>query len=375
MKRECWGARVVLRGVVLGLLWSACSRAPAPEPSADAGASRRALLSPTSGLPVPLRAADQPRPAGAEPNLTVLPWAAFRAAASYTFDDGQPSHIEHWPELKASGAHLTFYVTTGHREREQGFDVTWRDVVASGSEVGNHTVDHCYFHGKSCGVEGKRMLWPRSRELDDASAYLKATTGQREVWTAATPYGDAAWTVETASRFLLTRGTLSGIAGDGMVAPKDASDPQNLPCLIAQEGASAAVLTRQLELARSRGKWAILTFHSLAPTRSAWFAPVDIRSVTDSIAYAQRLGDVWLDSVVQVGAYWLAEKIVSEATPERHGSEQRWSWRVPAYFPPGRYLRVRVGGGTLRQNARELTWDAHGYYEVAFDAGSLTWSP
>jgi hypothetical protein len=35
-------------------------------------------------------------------------------------------------------------------------------------------------------------------------------------------------------------------------------------------------------------------------------------------------------------------------------------------------VRVTVDGGTVKQCGSELTWDPHGYYEVALDAGSLT---
>ena len=87
---------------------------------------------------------------------------------------------------------MTFYVTTAYRDSEPGFDATWKDVAASGSEVGNHTVDHCYYSGASCGVNGKTILSPKGRELDDANSYIERTTGQADVWTAATPFGDSA---------------------------------------------------------------------------------------------------------------------------------------------------------------------------------------
>ena len=48
---------------------------------------------------------------------------------------------------------------------------------------------------------------------------------------------------------------------------------------------------------------------------------------------------------------------------------------LPPHFPPGHFVRVTVGGGSLQQGGHTLTWDGHGYYEVALDAGSLTWSP
>jgi peptidoglycan/xylan/chitin deacetylase (PgdA/CDA1 family) len=334
----------------------------------DAGSAR-------STLPVPPGAADKPRPSGAVANLRVLSWAGFAGAASYTFDDGQPSHLEHWPAIKATQARVTFYVTTAYRDISKGFDATWKDVVASGSEVGNHTVNHCYYSGKSCGVDGKTILTPKSRELTECNDYLTKTAGQSDVWTAATPFGDADWAVETKSRFLLTRGTIAGVGGDGMVAPRDNNDPQNLPTVVVQQGQGAADFNKATDAARDRHKWAILLFHSIAPSKSEWFATVAIGAITGSIVHAQQLGDLWLDSVVHVGAYWLAEKLVSNAKPQVGSGGEQWTWQVPAHFPKGQFLRVKVDGGTLRQNGQPLQWDGHGYYEVALDVGELSWSP
>jgi hypothetical protein len=38
-------------------------------------------------------------------------------------------------------------------------------------------------------------------------------------------------------------------------------------------------------------------------------------------------------------------------------------------------LRITVAGGTPSQSGRALTWNDHGYYEIALDAGSLTLGP
>ena len=50
-------------------------------------------------------------------------------------------------------------------------------------------------------------------------------------------------------------------------------------------------------------------------------------------------------------------------------------FRSPDHFPRGRFLRVRVDGGTLRQLQGPLVWNRHGYYEVSLDAGLLVLSP
>src|SRR5512138_621693 len=56
----------------------------------------------TCGLPETRNTAVR-RPAGTPANLTVLDWAGFDAAVSWSYDDGQASHIEHYAALQATG--------------------------------------------------------------------------------------------------------------------------------------------------------------------------------------------------------------------------------------------------------------------------------
>ncbi len=113
----------------------------------------------------------------------------------------------------------------------------------------------------------------------------------------------------------------------------------------------------------------------MTPTTANWYAPIDVSVVTGSVGHGQGLGDVWIDTMVNVGAYWRAQKVVAAVTPTPSGSSQTWTWTLPANFPPGKFLRVTVDGGKPSQNGVALDWDSHGYYEVALDAGSLTLSP
>ena len=78
---------------------------------------------------------------------------------------------------------------------------------------------------------------------------------------------------------------------------------------------------------------------------------------------------------MNVGAYWRARKLVSGLTPATAGNDRTWTWTLPDHFPPGRFLRVKVDGGTLTQGATTLPWNDHGYYEVALDAKTLTLGP
>ncbi len=311
-----------------------------------------------SGLPVPPGDANVPKPAGNAANLKVVSWAGFKAAVTYTFDDSQPSQFEHWPELKAAGAPVSYFITTSANYITD-YDKILKEVVSVGGELGNHTVNHCNFDLTNCTAP----LASPEAELDGCTKYITETLGQPDTLTIAYPYGDGGWANASKTRFFLGRGT-----GGGMVAPGDNTDPFSLPVVAAVGGESADVFNGHIDDAQSQGRWAIFMFHSLGPTANAWYATVETSAVTGSIEHAKSLSDVWIDTMANVGAYWLGQKLLTGAGPS-------WTWTLPAHFPTGKFLRVTVDGGTLKQGDETLAWDAHGYYEVALDAGTLSWSP
>jgi hypothetical protein len=314
-----------------------------------------------SGLPTP-PGGDVPKPAGNEANLKVVAWAGFKGAVTYTFDDSQPSQFEHWPELKATGVPVTYFITTSANYITD-YDKILKEVVAAGGELGNHTVNHCNFNLTGCNTH----LATAEAELDECSDYITTKLEQPDTLTIAYPYGDTGYEDASKTRFFLGRGVGGGVGG-GMLSPGDANDPFNLPIIAAAGGEEAAVFSGHVDTARSGGKWVIFLFHSLAPTAAQYYATLDIGAVTGSIEHAKSLSDVWIDTMANVGAYWLGQKLVTGAGPT-------WSWTLPTHFPSGKYLRVTVDGGDLKQGDTTLTWDPHGYYEVALDAGSLSWSP
>jgi hypothetical protein len=266
---------------------------------------------------------------------------------------------------------MTFFITSGGSSATAGIDATFTQAVHDGHEMGNHSVHHCHADLTLCGNGTATSL---AAELDDCTSYITGHFGQADVWTAASPYGDTGYDTPDAARFFLNRGVFSGT-----IAPRDNTDPFNLPCHAAIDNETAASFNGVIDAAHTAGRWVIMLVHTLTPTTAIWYAPIDISTVTDSVAHAQSLGDVWIDSMMNVGAYWRAQKIVSAAIPTVDGagatSTQTWSWTLPAHFPTGKYLRVTVDGGTLTQGGAAIPWDGHGYYEVALDAGSVTLSP
>src|SRR3954469_25980393 len=331
--------------------------------SSDGGLTRA-----PSGLPEP-PTSGVAQPSGTAGDLTVLPWAGFKSAVSWTFDDSQPSQIAHYAELAAVGIPMTFYISSGNSS-ESGYDATWTQAVADGSEIGNHTVHHCHADLSGCSFGAATTL---AQELEGCTSYIaQHYAPQATAWTAASPFGDTGYDSADMSRFLVNRGVGGGTIGAGA---SDTTDPFNLPIYLAQPADTALNFSNQIDAAHTAGKWLILLVHTINPTSDNWYNPVAVTDVTGGMSHGKGLPDVWNDSVVDVAAYWRAEKMFSALTPAPAGGGSTWTWTLPANFPPGKYLRVTVAGGTLTQGATTLAWDTHGFYEVALDAGTLTVSP
>jgi peptidoglycan/xylan/chitin deacetylase (PgdA/CDA1 family) len=335
-------------------------------------------LPPRSGLP-PSGPGGAPRPAGPTGELTVLDWAGFRAAVSYTFDDSQPSQVEHYDELQTAGVRMTFYVNGEMARRQVEF---WRRVAADGHELGNHTARHCHVSRgddpvlTSCSFGTLPPDATADSEIDEVTELITGTLGQLGVWTMASPYADASWDAHAARRFLANRS-----AGPSLVAPCDDTDPFHLPAF--QPGPpqhdgippTQAALDAVVDEARARGRWAILLFHSVGPTAHDWYGVTDVREILGSVAHVRAAGDVWADSLVNVAAYWRAQKLFAGLTPAVEEGRTTWRWTLPHAFPHGKFLRVKVRGGRLAQGGVEVPWDEHGYYEIALDAGELVLAP
>lgn len=321
-----------------------------------------------SGLPYPETSGGS-HPSGTPGTLTVLNWAGFDAAVSYTFDDGQPSQVAHYAELEAQGVPMTFYICEGWSGTSGNFVAVWAQAASDGNEIGNHTVNHPHSDLSDTGI-GSGPLASQSLEISQNADYITKTISHKPVWSFAAPYGDRGWAPYAADFYFVDRGVAYGT-----IAPMDSTDPMNLPVYMVNGGESEKVLNAEIDAARSGGKWLIFLFHALLPTSQNWYAGVDVANVTGSMYHARAAKDTWIDALYKVAAYWMGQKILSQAVPTVSGSDYVWRWTLPPHFPTGMYLRVTVSGGTVSQNGSALPWDSHGFYEIALDAGSLTVSP
>jgi peptidoglycan/xylan/chitin deacetylase (PgdA/CDA1 family) len=341
----CAAAGCIVRGGPLPA--STTAAAPAP------GATPAPIVRGRSGLPVP-PGGGVPRPNGAPGAVTVLDWAGFRAAVSYTFDDTNSSQIQHYAELQALGVPMTFYLITG--KTPEFSDPTWARAVQDGHEIGSHSRRHAHT--------------ATDADLDASNADLRETLGIT-AYTMAAPYGDGSYMPFAASRYLINRGVVNG-----QIAPNDDTDPYDIFCYVPPAGAKAEALNAQIDAVRDARRWATVLVHGFTGGTDAAYQPIAIAEFITSVNHAKSFGDLWIDSVVNVGAYWRAQKLFAGITPTAEGNSKTWTWHLPPHFPPGKVLRVKIDGGTLTQpGGRPLAWDEHGYYEVALDAGSLTLSP
>lgn len=295
-----------------------------------------------------------PKPSGAVGGLQVLNWAGFRAAITYTFDDANTSQISNYPALQALAVPFTFYLWTN---RPGAAHQIWKQAVTDGHELGNHTRSH--MQGSSEGL---------AEDTDAAELFIQNTFGVA-AYTMAAPYGASQYIDIARTRYLLNRSV-----ADALILNNGSTDRLSLPTVIPPEAASADELNRHIDAARTNGAWKSLLIHGFTGDGSA-YQPVDFTTFVESVEYAKSLGDVWIGTVLDVGAYWVAQQVIRETTPVVSGDSQTWHWVLPQPFPPNRKVRVTVTGGTLAQGGIPLVWDDHGYYEVELDAGQLTLSP
>lgn len=304
-----------------------------------------------SHLPVPPGASNVPKPSGTPGNITVLNWAGFKAAVTYSFDDSNSSQISHYPtDLKPLGVPFTFYMWTGKSEASNAI---WATALKDGHEIANHTQSH-----QSAGT---------AADVDAATQFIMQKYGV-QAWTMAAPNGAAVYTDLAKPRFMINRGV-----SDKVIMPNDNSDPFTLPTYIPDPKNLA--FNSEVDAARTAGGWRTMCVHGFTGGSDGAYMPVPIEQFVAGVQHAKELGDVWIDTMTNVGAYWLGQKAFSSATTSTAGSDKTWTWKLPAHFPPGHYLRVKVDGGTLKQGGSALTWDSHGYYEIALDALSVTLSP
>ena len=234
-----------------------------------------------------------------------------RVAVSLSFDDARASQVDVGLDvINPTGVKVTFYVTTDSDALHSRL-AGWKRALASGHEIGNHTVNHpCTgnfpwsFHNALENYTLEQM----SRQLDDSNAQIQQILGVRVV-TFAYPCGQKfvgrgpelkSYVPLIGQKFLVGRGYMDEYYNDPVF------------CDLAQAGGTAFDETDYIDMVKHINK---------AAEQSGWviFVGHDIGhkafQVTDTIALAalcrymqDSANGVWVDTVKNIGEYVVKQR-------------------------------------------------------------------
>lgn len=225
-----------------------------------------------------------------------------RAALSITFDD---SRVSQWkkgiPLLDEYDIKSTFYVMPQVIEKHIA---EWQAVLASGHEIGNHTVTHpcsgnfSFARDKALEEYSLEKMEKELENANDAIKVLLSVTPQ----TFAYPCGQTfVGRGENTKSYvpLVAKHFLAGRGFNG----ESANDPTfcDLSQLIGMSGdiQDFAFLERHLDKTLADGNWLILAAHDVGTERQSISESV-LRSIGE---YTRTRPELWTDTVANVASY------------------------------------------------------------------------
>jgi peptidoglycan/xylan/chitin deacetylase (PgdA/CDA1 family) len=297
------------------------------------------------------------------PPVKVLPWNGHKAAASLTFDDALPVHLDvAAPALKERHLRGTFFLIVSRTTRLED----WKRVQFDGNEIGNHSVSH----------EDPNSLTAEQaeRQISDAKDFFTANLGVTPE-TYAYPY--AMLTAQARDKALqysfLARGWQSApntpylTLGCGL-------DWFNVPSLATNAETSPADVKSWVDTDLGRGAWVVLQIHGIGTNTGFNPVPPDtFLALLNEVQHAQEKSDLWVAPFGEVGAYWRATDIFEQSSFESEKRGGTYHWNIPSNFPAGVILKIRaLTSVRLYQHGEQLKAAKAGFFLVSFDSKSLT---
>lgn len=229
-----------------------------------------------------------------------------RMALSLSFDDARVSNVEHGiPLLNELGLQATFFVLPRAVEKELD---RWRDAVAKGHEMGNHSLTHpcsgnLIYHSDRSVLEAFTLERMRE-ELVEANAQIETLLGVKPVVYAypcgQTFVGRGKDTVSfvplVAELFLAGRGWL-----DERPYHVERGDMAQLTG-VKMDGETMESLKPMFDLAQKEGRWLILAGHDTDKPEST--LNTDGQFLRDLAAYAKDPANgVWIAPIGTIAQY------------------------------------------------------------------------
>src|SRR5215470_15064045 len=227
-----------------------------------------------------------------------------KAAVSLTFDDARPSQVDTGLSLfKKKGVKVTFFVQPSRvQERLEG----WKQVVADGHEIGNHSLTHpCtgnYAFSRENALEDYDLA-RMAQQLDDANQEIQKQLGVI-ARTFAYPCGQKfvgrgkgvkSYVPLVAERFVAGRGYLDEAANDPLF------------CDLAQalgtgfDETDFSHMKTIVDEAIRQGRWVIFVGHEIGERA---YQTTDIKALETLCDYLKNSETgVWLGTVEEIAGY------------------------------------------------------------------------
>jgi len=232
----------------------------------------------------------------------IATWSGFRkGAASFTFDDGAPSHIaDAAPLFEQYGYRATFYLVTNWNPDWSGF----QDMADKGHEIGSHSKTH-----------GQNM----SGEEASSKGIIQSNIQQKYGCTSvAYPNCNVPNTEAVLQNYIAGRICNGSWAGMADIMGKDGpSDWCKVPALMT--GANGTIsntndFTSKLQNAINSGGWVVfLTFGFIGKNNgNATYSPTDITAIAGALKWAnENDDDIWVAPLRDVVMYCKERKAAS----------------------------------------------------------------
>lgn len=237
----------------------------------------------------------------------------YRAAVSLSFDDARRSQVDLGLDvIDQLGVRATFYVLPdGVNQDRRG----WRDVVAAGHEIGNHTARH------PCTAN---FDWSRHHAIEDLELEdMAAEIADADTWIAETLGVETRTFAYPCGHTFVGRGrdtqSFVPLVADRFVAGRTFNDVAlNSPvhCDLAQVSAMCSdelafdQLHPVLESTLDQGAWLVLGGHEIGHGRAA--ETTEYATLAGIVEWCHA-NQVWIDTVVDVAGRVQALKTSEQA--------------------------------------------------------------
>jgi len=249
----------------------------------------------------------QSRPSQRHLEPSGFPWPnGAEMALSLTFDDGRPSQVTHAiPLLDSFGVKATFYSQPKNLRNELA---SWRQAVAAGHEIGNHTVGHpctgnfAWVRYDSVVLESYDLERMRA-EILQANEEIEDMLGVRPV-SFAYPCGQT-----YVGRGRDTRSYVPLVAEIFQTGRRWLDETSNAPnhfdtaqvMAMRMDGEDLEGVQRMIERTKLNGNWLVLAGHGVG-NNPRWGTDLDM--LEELLAYARDpTNRMWIAPVAEVATY------------------------------------------------------------------------